>query len=79
MRTRAQNLYDNFLKVYGAMIMRVKKRIDDGEDVPDCLAKTLMECQKEENLSWTDMCFITNAFTTGGVHSVSALLHIYAS
>ena len=30
---------DNLQEVYGAMIMRVKARVDAGEDVPDCLIK----------------------------------------
>jgi hypothetical protein len=30
------------MDVYGAMIMRVKARMDAGEDVPNCLAKTVL-------------------------------------
>ena len=30
---------DNLQEVYGPMIMRVKARVDAGEDVPDCLIK----------------------------------------
>lgn len=53
------------------MILQVKNRIDSGEDVPDCLVKSLIEAQDTERLTWEDMCFICTAFTTGGVHSVS--------
>lgn len=70
-RASARKLHSDFLDVYGAMINQVKDRIDAGEEVPDCLVKTLLQCQHEEELSWKDMCFIVIAFTTGGVHSVS--------
>lgn len=53
------------------MINRVKARLVAGEQVSDCLVKTLLETQESEKLSWEDMCFIVIAFTTGGVHSVS--------
>ena len=53
------------------MIMRVKARMDAGEDVPDCLIKTLLLTQEQEKLDWEDLCFMANAFNLGGVHSVS--------
>lgn len=71
MRTRGRNLYDGLIEVYGSMILRVKDRLDSGEDVPDCLVKTLIETQKEEELDWEDLCMLSAVFTLGGVHSVS--------
>jgi len=59
------------MEVYGAMVMRVKARMDAGEDVPDCLIKTLLLTQEQEKLDWEDLCFMANAFTLGGIHSVS--------
>jgi hypothetical protein len=59
------------MEVYSAMIMRVKARMDAGEDVPDCLIKTLLLTQEEEKLDWEDLCFMATAFNLGGVHSVS--------
>lgn len=64
-------MHDDLVEVYGAMILRVKARMDAGEDVPDCLAKTLLEHQEKENLDWEDVCMLTAVFTLGGVHSVS--------
>ena len=52
------------------MIMRVKARMDTGEDVPDCLIKSLLLTQEQEKLDWKDLCFMANAFNLGGVHSV---------
>lgn len=53
------------------MILCVKARLDAGEDVPDCLAKTLIQTREGEGLDWEDMCMLAAVFTLGGVHSVS--------
>ena len=58
------------MEVYGAMILRVKARMDAGEDVPDCLVKTLLLTQEQEKLDWEDLCMLSAVFTLGGVHSV---------
>ncbi|KAJ3484381.1 hypothetical protein NLI96_g5681 [Meripilus lineatus] len=73
-RYRGYKLHDDLVEVYGAMILRVKARMDAGEDVPDCLAKTLLEHQEKENLDWEDVCMLTAVFTLGGVHSVSGII-----
>ena len=44
--------------------------MDAGEDVPDCLVKTLIQTQEQEKLDWEDMCMLSAVFTLGGVHSV---------
>jgi hypothetical protein len=44
--------------------------MDAGEDVPDCLVKTLLLNQEREKLDWEDMCMLAVAFNLGGVHSV---------
>ena len=67
---RANQLHDDFIDVYGSMILAVKARMDAGEDVPDCLAKTLIEAQQLEKLDWEDMCMLSLAFGLAGVHSV---------
>ncbi|KAF7421194.1 hypothetical protein PC9H_011714 [Pleurotus ostreatus] len=73
-RYRARKLHFDVIAIYGAMMLRTKARMDAGDDVPDCLAKTLIECQETEQLSWEDMCFIVGAFTIGGVHSTSGVI-----
>ena len=52
------------------MIAQVKARMDAGEDVPDCLVKTLILTQEQEKLTWEDMCMLSVVFTLGGIHSV---------
>ncbi|KAH8102034.1 cytochrome P450 [Cristinia sonorae] len=73
-RSRAWKLHDDLIEVYGAMILRVKARMDSGEPVPDCLAKTLIETQEQEKLDWEDLCMLAAVFTLGGVHSTSGLI-----
>ncbi|TFY52985.1 hypothetical protein EVJ58_g9703, partial [Rhodofomes roseus] len=67
-RSRGRKLRQDFLDVYGAMVRLVKERMDSGEDVPDCLVKSLFAFEKEEQLSWTAMCMFTTAFATGVSH-----------
>ncbi|KAI0064977.1 cytochrome P450 [Artomyces pyxidatus] len=74
MRTRGRKLHDGIIEVYGAMILRVKARMSAGEDVPDCLVKTLIETQEQERLDWEDMCMLSAVFTLGGVHSTSGVI-----
>ncbi|KAF9455844.1 cytochrome P450 [Collybia nuda] len=73
-RSRGRKLRRDFLEVYGTMINLVKDRMAIGEEVPDCLVKSLLEYQVEEQLSWTDMCLLTTAFATGGSHSTSGTI-----
>ncbi|KAI0341497.1 cytochrome P450 [Trametopsis cervina] len=74
MHSRAVKLHDDFIEVYGGMVMAVKERIDSGEDVPHCLAKVLIEEQKKEKLDWEDICMLSTAFALGGVHSTSGII-----
>jgi hypothetical protein len=69
-RSRGRRLHDEIVEVYGAMIDRVKAHMNAGEDVPDCLVKTMILTQEQEKLDWEDMCMLSVVFTLGGVHSV---------
>lgn len=74
MHARAAKLHDDFLEVYGGMVMSVKERMEAGENVPHCLAKVLIEGQQQEKLDWEDVCMLSAAFALGGVHSVRIVL-----
>jgi hypothetical protein len=52
------------------MIEHIRQRIGRGEDVPDCLAKTLLLIQSDEELDDLDMAMIASAFMIGGVETV---------
>ena len=76
-QSRARRLHDELVELYGAMIMRVKARMDAGEDVPDCLVKTLILSQEREKLDWEDMCMLAVVFDLGGIASVSIIYDLY--
>ncbi|KAH9475128.1 Cytochrome P450 monooxygenase virE [Psilocybe cubensis] len=73
-RSRGQKLHDDLIKVYGGMILNFKSRMLSGENVPDCLVKTLLETQESEKLDWEDLCMLSAVFTLGGVHSTSGII-----
>lgn len=70
MQSRGRRLHDAIVEVYGTMITQLKKRMDSGEDVPDCVIKTLIQIQEKEELDWEDICMLSAVFTLGGVISV---------
>jgi hypothetical protein len=71
MTTRARKLRAGLLETYGGMIKEMEVKLKAGEDVPDCLAKTIIQNQKEEELEFLDMALICAAFMIGGVETVS--------
>ncbi|PPQ88901.1 hypothetical protein CVT25_009136 [Psilocybe cyanescens] len=73
-RTRGRRLHDALIAVYGSMILDFKSRMLSGEEVPDCLVKTLLDNQKTEKLDWEDLCMLSAVFTLGGVHSTSGII-----
>ena len=76
-KSRACRLHGDMVEVYGAMIMRVKARMDAGEDVPDCLVKMLLLSQEREKLDWEDMCMLVVVFDIGGIPSVTIIYGFY--
>ncbi|KAI0050025.1 cytochrome P450 [Auriscalpium vulgare] len=73
-RARARKLHDDIIDTYGALILRVQARMDAGEDVPDCMVKTVIETREAERLDWEDMCMLSAVFTLGGVHSMTGII-----
>ena len=67
---RGKKLHQGLVSTYGGMIKDIEARLHAGEDVPDCLAKTLILNREQEGLDWEDMCMLIAVFVLGGVHSV---------
>ncbi|KAH8106701.1 cytochrome P450 [Cristinia sonorae] len=74
MQKRGRKLHDAFVEVYGGFLLEVKAKLNKGEDVPDCLAKTLILTQEQEGLDWEDMCMLIAVFVLGGVHSTAGII-----
>lgn len=64
---------------YGSMLLQFKTKMLAGEEVPECLIKTLLENQETEKLDWEDICMLSAVFTLGGVHSVRQCFLQWAS
>ncbi|KAJ7167456.1 cytochrome P450 [Mycena filopes] len=74
MRSRGRKLHNDLIEVYGAMYLDLKARIEQGEVVPECLARFLIESGDKEKLDWEDTCMLAAVFTLGGVHSTSGII-----
>jgi hypothetical protein len=73
MHKRGQRLHQGLVNTYGGLVTGIKKSLDRGEDVPDCLAKTMLEVQDKEQLDHLDMSILASAFMIGGVETVSTI------
>ena len=68
--TRAKKLHNDLVDTYGGMINAIEARMKAGEDVPDCLAKTLVKTRDQECMDHKDMAILCSAFMIGGVETV---------
>ena len=48
----------------------IEERIKAGEEVSDCLAKTLVKTRDEEDLDQLDITTLCTAFMIGGIETV---------
>lgn len=70
MRTRGEKLHSDLVETYGGMINDIDARMQRGEEVPDCLVKTLLMSREEEQMDHLDMAILCSAFMIGGVETV---------
>lgn len=52
------------------MIIDIEARMKRGENVPDCLVKTMILTKEEEEMDHLDMSILCAAFMIGGVETV---------
>ena len=67
---RGKQLNRDILALSKPLVANIEGRLQRGEHVPDCLAKTLILNREQEGLDWEDMCMLIAVFVLGGVHSV---------
>lgn len=77
MRSRAIKLHRDLVEIYGGMIIDIQERMKRGDQVPDCLAKTLLLVKETENLDDLDVSMMAAAFMIGGVETVRLMLDTY--
>jgi hypothetical protein len=74
MKTRGTKLHNDLVETYGGMINDIEARMKRGENVPDCLVKTMIESKEVEELDHVDMSILCAAFMIGGVETVCIIL-----
>lgn len=79
MRSRGQKLHKGLVDTYGGMIKNIEVRINAGEKVPDCLAKTMLEMRRSEDLDDLDMGILASAFMIGGVETTASIMQWFSA
>lgn len=70
MWTRGRMLHQDLVEVYGGLINGIDRRMHSGKDVPECLAKTMLQVRDTEQLDHLDLAITASAFMIGGVETV---------
>ncbi|KAF9000908.1 cytochrome P450 [Cyathus striatus] len=76
---RGKKLHEGLVKTYGGMVKDIEHRLERGEDVPDCLAKTMLQVQKEKGLDFLDMTILCSGFMIGGVESTASIMQWFSA
>ncbi|KAJ7642256.1 cytochrome P450 [Roridomyces roridus] len=79
MRARGEKLHEKLVETYGGMIKDIEHRMESGENVPDCLAKTMIESKGEEKMDDLDMAILASAFMIGGVETTAAIMQWFSA
>ncbi|KZT73750.1 cytochrome P450 [Daedalea quercina L-15889] len=79
MSTRGKKLHKDLVETYGGMIMDIERRINTGETVPNCLAKTMILAREEEGLDHLDMAILASAFMIGGVETTASIMQWFSA
>ncbi|KDQ59963.1 hypothetical protein JAAARDRAFT_192407 [Jaapia argillacea MUCL 33604] len=79
MRSRGRHLHGGLIGTYGGLIKDIETQMNRGEDVPDCLAKSMILARQEEGLDDTDMAILASAFMIGGVETTAAIMQWFSA
>ncbi|KAF8638157.1 hypothetical protein AX17_002400 [Amanita inopinata Kibby_2008] len=79
MVNRVKKLHQKMLDNYGGMIKNTEARMKKGEDVSHCVAKTLLQIQEEEQLSFLDLVTLCGAFMIGGIETTSSIMQWFSA
>ncbi|KAI3396191.1 hypothetical protein diail_394 [Diaporthe ilicicola] len=79
MRTRGRNLHQSLVDIYGGLIDHIDGRIQSGEEVPESLAKTMLQIRDMEQLDHLDMAITASAFMIGGVETTASIMQWFSA
>ncbi|KAJ3148532.1 hypothetical protein HDU89_004629 [Geranomyces variabilis] len=68
---RARKLKQEFFDCWGGMLKDLEVRIDDGEEIKDCLAKGLIELYKQKEMDWTDIVMFCTGIMLAGIETTA--------
>ena len=63
------------MKNFGGMIKDIERRMKAGEEVQDCLAKTMLQAREAEG----DMAILASAFMIGGVETTASIMQWFSA
>ena len=72
MTARARKLHADILAFNRPLFVDIETRLQRGEDVPECLAKTLVLTREAEGLDELDILIMCGTLIIGGVETVRA-------
>ncbi|KKY33383.1 putative cytochrome p450 [Diaporthe ampelina] len=78
-RTRGRKLHKDLVFTYGGLINDIDRRIQRGEDVPESLAKTMLQVRDAEQLDHLDMAITASAFMIGGVETTASIMQWFSA
>ncbi len=70
MQIRGKKLHEALLETYGDLIRKIEVELISGEDVDDCLVKSMLEVRGDQDLDDLDMAIFASAFMIHGVETV---------
>ena len=76
---RAKHLHEDLVANYGGMIKDIERRMRAGEEVQDCLAKTMLLAREAEGLDDLDMAILASAFMIGGVETTASIMQWFSA
>ncbi|KAH0581504.1 Cytochrome P450 1A1 [Termitomyces sp. J132] len=79
MITRGRKLHSDLVETYGGFIQKIETKVNRGESVPDCLAKTMILAKEEEELDDVDMAILASAFMIGGVETTASIMQWFSA
>ncbi|KAI1839626.1 hypothetical protein JX266_014164 [Neoarthrinium moseri] len=78
-RSRGRRLHRDIVSTYGGMIKEMDERIQKGQDIRDCLAKSMLQARKQEDLDDLDITFLATSFMVGGVETTAAVMQWFCA
>ncbi|KAF8172650.1 cytochrome P450, partial [Pholiota molesta] len=74
-----QKLHADLVATYGGMINDIDERMKRGDEVPDCVVKTLLEAKDKQGLDDLDITIMCSGFMIGGVETTASIMQWFSA